>query len=158
MTTGNMQISIYIVICVALVDLLLFTEMTLWDVSYNTVTGLNNIAAIGLAVDYSAHIGNAYLHTHEPLYAMNGREFTKMERRIYKAKAALESMGTSVFHGAMSTFLAILSLGGSKSYVFAAFFKMWIGIIVFGVANGFILLPVLLALTGPLRKVNKTEK
>ena len=29
---------------------------------------------------------------------------------------------------------------------------MWTGIIVFGVANGFILLPVLLSLMGPLRK------
>jgi len=29
---------------------------------------------------------------------------------------------------------------------------MWLGIIVFGIANGFVLLPVLLALAGPLIK------
>lgn len=63
-------------------------------------------------------------------------------------------MGSSVFHGAFSTFLAIVVLSPSQSYIFKSFFKMWFGIIVFGVANGFILLPVLLALCGPLNVVN----
>ena len=31
---------------------------------------------------------------------------------------------------------------------------MWLGIIVFGIANGFILLPVLLALAGPITKID----
>ena len=59
-------------------------------------------------------------------------------------------MGSSVFHGAFSTFLAIICLSPSGSYIFVSFFKMWFGIIVFGVANGFILLPVMLTLFGPL--------
>jgi hypothetical protein len=67
-------------------------------------------------------------------------------------------MGSSVFHGAFSTFLAILSLSGTKSYIFVAFFKMWLGIVVFGVANGFILLPVMLALMGPLRNDIDTDE
>lgn len=58
-------------------------------------------------------------------------------------------MGSSVFHGAVSTFLAIIILAFSKSYIFEVFFKMWFGIIIFGVANGFILLPVLLSFIGP---------
>ena len=66
-------------------------------------------------------------------------------------------MGSSVFHGAFSTFLAIVTLSPSQSYIFKTFFKMWFGIIVFGVANGFILLPVLLSLCGPLNKVNHSE-
>lgn len=66
-------------------------------------------------------------------------------------------MGSSVFHGAFSTFLAIVTLSPSQSYIFQTFFKMWFGIIVFGVANGFILLPVLLTLCGPLNKVDRKE-
>ena len=62
-------------------------------------------------------------------------------------------MGPSVFHGAFSTFLAIIVLSGSKSYIFQVFFKMWFGIIIFGVGNGFIFLPVILSLCGPLNKV-----
>lgn len=34
---------------------------------------------------------------------------------------------------------------------------MWFGIIIFGVANGFILLPVLLSLCGPLNNHKKME-
>jgi hypothetical protein len=34
---------------------------------------------------------------------------------------------------------------------------MWFGIIVFGVLNGFILLPVMLSLCGPLNKVVKNS-
>ena len=59
-------------------------------------------------------------------------------------------MGSSVFHGAFSTFLAIIVLSPSNSYIFKSFFKMWFGIIIFGVANGFIFLPVMLSLCGPL--------
>lgn len=62
-------------------------------------------------------------------------------------------MGSSVFHGAFSTFLAISVLAGSASYIFEVFFKMWFGIIIFGTLNGFILLPVLLSLCGPLNNV-----
>ena len=66
-------------------------------------------------------------------------------------------MGSSVFHGAASTFLAIIVLSPSSSYIFISFFKMWFGIIIFGVCNGFILLPVMLVLCGPLNKVDKQQ-
>lgn len=70
---------------------------------------------------------------------------------MLKVRKALTQMGSSVFHGAASTFLAILPLSAAASYIFTVFFRMWFGIIVFGVANGFILLPVLLSLIGPLK-------
>ena len=58
-------------------------------------------------------------------------------------------MGSSVIHGAFSTFLAISVLGMAKSYIFMVFFRLWFGIIVFGVSNGFLLLPVILSFIGP---------
>lgn len=67
-------------------------------------------------------------------------------------------MGPSVFHGAFSTFLAIIVLSGSKSYIFQVFFKMWFGIIIFGVGNGFILLPVILSLFGPLNNIHSIQE
>ena len=90
----------------------------------------------------------------------NGMELTNHGKRVYKARGALESMGACVFHGAFSTFLAIIVLSPSKSYIFVSFFKMWFGIIVFGTANGFILLPVLLSLFGPItesKTVNENQ-
>ena len=58
-------------------------------------------------------------------------------------------MGSSVIHGGLSTFLAIIVLSGARSYIFVVFFKLWFGIIVFGMANGFILLPIVLSFVGP---------
>jgi Niemann-Pick C1 protein len=72
--------------------------------------------------------------------------------RIYKTRMALATMGSAVIHGAASTFLAILPLAAAKSYIFLVFFRMWFGIIFFGVANGFILLPVMLSFMGPLKE------
>ena len=66
-------------------------------------------------------------------------------------------MGSSVFHGGFSTFLAITVLSQSKSYIFEVFFKMWYGIIIFAMANGFFLLPVVLSFVGPVEKAKKKK-
>ena len=58
-------------------------------------------------------------------------------------------MGSSVFHGGFSTFLAIILTAPSKSYVFIIFFRLWFSIILFGMTNGFMLLPVILTFIGP---------
>ena len=64
---------------------------------------------------------------------------------------ALSKMGSSVFHGGFSTFVAISVLGPSKTYIFKVFYRLWFGIIFFGMANGFILLPVILSYVGPTK-------
>ena len=58
-------------------------------------------------------------------------------------------MGSSVFHGGFSTFIAIIVLAPSQTYIFLVFFRLWFGIILFGLANGFILVPVILSIIGP---------
>ena len=62
---------------------------------------------------------------------------------------ALRTMGSSVFHGGFSTFIAIVVVSPSKSYIFMVFFRLWFMIILFGMGNGFMLLPVILSLIGP---------
>jgi Niemann-Pick C1 protein len=148
--TASMSITLFVLLCVILVDLFLFGILFFWDITLNSVTVINIVIAIGLAVDYSAHIGHAFVKITPPEKNEDGQPTTNFEKRVFKARGALGEMGSSVFHGAASTFLAIVTLSPSKSYVFMMFFKMWFGIIIFGVANGFILLPVLLSLCGPL--------
>jgi len=36
-----------------------------------------------------------------------------------------------------------------ESYFFVVFFKLWFGIVVFGLTNGFVLLPIVLSFVGP---------
>ena len=71
---------------------------------------------------------------------------------------ALKKMGTSVFHGGFSTFVAIIVLAPSTNYVLLVFFRLWVGIVFFGMMNGFILLPVLLTFVGPTEILNSTHK
>ena len=58
-------------------------------------------------------------------------------------------MGSSVWHGGFSTFVALSVLSPSKTYLFVVFYRLWFGIILFGMANGFLLLPVILSFIGP---------
>ena len=69
--------------------------------------------------------------------------------RQERVDRALEEMGVPVIHGAISTFLAVVVLSSSSSYVFRVFFRMFFGIVLFGGGHGLILLPVLLSLIGP---------
>lgn len=147
--TASLPITGLVVLAVLLVDLFLIALIFFWDLTFNSVVVVNIVIAIGLAVDYSAHIAHTYLIIVPPSHLE-----TNSEKRNYKARKALSQMGSSVFHGGFSTFLAIIALSGANSYVFVVFFRMWFGIIVFGMANGFLLLPVILSLIGPLS--NKT--
>lgn len=143
--TGSLLGSLYVIFAVALVIYFLLGLISFWDCELNSISFVNTVIAIGLAVDYSAHIMHAYLST-------DNADPTGVEKnpRIYKAKRAIATIGASVFHGAFSTFLAILAISPSKSYIFEVFFKLWFGIIIFGMGSGFILLPVLLSFIGPV--------
>ena len=142
--TGSLPITCLVVLAILLVDLFLVAMIHYWDLTFNNVVVVNLVIAIGLAVDYSAHIAHTYLTINAP------KDLEKGEQRRYKARKAISGMGSSVFHGAFSTFLAIVVLGGARSYIFVVFFRLWLGIIVFGMANGFLLVPVILSYIGPL--------
>ena len=143
--TGSIPITCLVVLAILLVDLFLIALIFYWDLTFNNVVVVNLVIAIGLAVDYSAHIAHSYLTTVPPKELV-----LNSEKRKYKARKAISGMGSSVFHGAFSTFLAIIALGGAKSYIFVVFFRLWLGIIVFGMANGFLLIPVILSFIGPV--------
>ena len=141
----NLKVTALVVFAVLLVDFYLIGLIHFWGLTMNSFTGVNMIFALGLAVDYSTHIAHNFLLTVPPASCTTNRE-----KRAYKARKAVSQMGSSVFHGGASTFLAISVLGFSTSYAFTVFFKTWIGIIIFGISNGFLLLPIILSEFGPL--------
>lgn len=105
------------------------------DNHINSVSVISLALAVGLSVDYTAHI---VLHFIEHVG-------TRRER----AAAALDALGPPVFHASMSTFLAILLLAFSKSFVFHVLFKVLVSITTIGVGFGFLFTPVVLSLVGP---------
>ena len=66
-------------------------------------------------------------------------------------------MGSSVFHGGFSTFIAVALMGFAKLYTFKVFFKTWLVILFFGILNGIILLPILLSMVGPVEVQEPVE-
>ena len=148
--TSNVAVTLLVGICVAIVDMFLFGSIYFWGLTLNPVLLVHIVVSVGISVDYSAHIAYAYLVENVP--EGEGHD-TPGQIRTYKAKMALRKMGSSVFHGGFSTFLAILVLAPVKTYVFVAFFRLWFGIILFGMANGFLLLPVILSFIGPTQTI-----
>ena len=119
MITGSLPVTFLVVLSVVLVDYFLIALIYYWDLTFNTIIIVNIVIAIGLAVDYSAHIAHTYLIIQPP------EGMSNKEKRIFKARKALSSMGSSVFHGGFSTFIAIFVLSPGKTYIFVVFFRLW---------------------------------
>ena len=46
--------------------------------------------------------------------------------------------------------VALSVLAPANTYIFVVFYRLWTGILLFGMANGFFLLPVMLSYIGPI--------
>ena len=99
-----------VTLCVICTNMGLFGLIHFWGMTVNPLVVLNIVVAIGISVDYSAHIAYSFLTTPIPEI---GNYDTPHKIRIYKARISLSEMGSSVFHGGFSTFLAILVLAPS---------------------------------------------
>eukprot|EP01026_Neomeris_dumetosa_P062917 TRINITY_DN5965_c0_g1_i1.p1 TRINITY_DN5965_c0_g1~~TRINITY_DN5965_c0_g1_i1.p1 ORF type:complete len:894 (+),score=109.62 TRINITY_DN5965_c0_g1_i1:70-2751(+) len=132
---ANVFASLLVLLMVVLTDVCLLGFMWYVDLTFNVVTAINIVLAVGLAVDYSAHIAHSYL-------VVQG---TKRER----AQLALKDIGGEVFSGGFTTFLGVVIMGAASHYIFQTFFKMFFALIVLGLWHGIILLPVVLSLVGP---------
>ena len=109
----------------------------MWGLGFaiDSVTVISLVLAVGLSVDYSAHVGHCFM--------------TKSGKPDERVVETLADMGAAVLSGGMSTFLAVVVLLFSDSYVFYVLSRMFCLTVVLGLGHGLILLPVLLALYGP---------
>eukprot|EP00088_Acartia_fossae_P041082 TRINITY_DN4294_c0_g1_i7.p1 TRINITY_DN4294_c0_g1~~TRINITY_DN4294_c0_g1_i7.p1 ORF type:complete len:1080 (-),score=273.26 TRINITY_DN4294_c0_g1_i7:86-3325(-) len=131
----NFQICFMVFCCVilTLVDIVGFLHF--WEMTIDIISCVSIVLAIGLCVDYSVHIGHAFL--------------IAPGSRLEKAVSAIETIGPAVFNGGFTTFLALSLLSLSQSNIFITFFKVFFLTVVFGLFHGLLMLPVMLSILGP---------
>lgn len=109
--------------------------MQRWGLTIDLVSCIGLQLAVGLCVDYAAHIGHSFL--------------TVTGSRNQRALNCLMHIGEAVLYGGGSTLLALSLLATSKAYIFKSFFKIFLLVILFGLFHGIVFLPVILSIVGP---------
>ncbi|CAG4991956.1 unnamed protein product [Parnassius apollo] len=132
----NLQMCLWIFICVLLTIINVLGWMQRWGMTVDIVCCIGLELAIGLCVDYAAHVGHTFLTI--PSGSRNDRAFE-----------TVTSIGSAVLLGGGSTLLSLSLLSMSKAYTFQSFFKIFLLVILFGLFNGLVFLPVILSLVGP---------
>ncbi|XP_071113742.1 patched domain-containing protein 3-like [Haliotis cracherodii] len=128
-------------VCINILTILLgiFGFMSLWGLSLSSITMIHLIMSVGFSIDFTVHVSTAYM-------------LAKGKTRDERVKHAIIHAAGPIFNGGFSTFIGILTLVRSQSYVFQSFFKIMIFVIVFGMGNAVLLMPVILSLVGPMPK------
>jgi hypothetical protein len=132
--------AIIVVGILALTVVELFGFMGFIGIKMSAVPAIVLIITVGIEVEFTVHISMAFL--------------TSIGSRNRRIKLALEHVLSPVTHGAISTLLGIIMLIGSEfDFIIKYFFGALSMLVVFGMLNGMVLLPVLLSIIGPHAEV-----
>ena len=125
-----------VVLTIVMILVGIFGFMYFFDLTLSSITMIHLVMSVGFSVDFSAHVCAAYLMSDS---------MTRQDR----ARDAIRHAAAPILNGATSTFLGIVVLGASTSYIFQSFFKIMFLVIVFGMLHAIFFLPAVLALLGP---------
>ena len=124
--------AIFMLLIVASIDIVLVGSLY-WIGEYcNSVTTVCLTLAVGLSIDFSAHLTHAYLH------AKNG------DTNGNPVVEAVDRMLAPILKGGVSTLLAVVPMAFSTSYVIKLFFIICVLIISVGLFFGLLVVPVVL--------------
>ncbi|XP_037090839.1 protein patched-like [Pollicipes pollicipes] len=129
-----------VVFVIGLTVLQLLGVMGFLGLRLSAVPAVILIMSAGLGVQFTVHVLLGYL--------------TSLGSRALRVQRGLEQMFRPVFHGAFSTFLGVLMLAFSEfDFIIRYFFCVLASLVLLGLVNGLVLLPVLLCWLGPPAEV-----
>lgn len=139
----NVRIAIVVILNIAISVVEILGLLYWWGVTISGVSTIYILISVGLCVDYSAHIAHIFV-----ISCGTARE---------RAIAALTRIGPCTLHALVSTFLAVVVLSTSKSYIFRIFFKALCLVVVIGGGHGIFFLPAFLSVLGGSRDEDEDE-
>jgi hypothetical protein len=127
-----------VLLCVAAIDIDLLGLLWACGLDLNSVTMISLVMAIGLVVDYLAHLMHCFM-------AHTAQHPDPRDRMA----AALTEVGGAVALGGFTTFVGVMPLAFASSFIYRVFFKLFICIVSLGLVHGFFVIPVLVCLLYP---------
>merc|ERR1711953_286115 len=106
--------------------------MKLWGIKISFISFAILIMAVGLCVDYNAHVAHAFYHTKKVLSVYE------------RSEQAVSLIGLPVLKGGATTLAGTFFLAFSSSNVFRSIFKIMLVTVIFGCIYGLVALPVIL--------------
>lgn len=128
----NFRVCLMVLFCVVLTLINVIGFIHFWGLTIDVVSCITLIIAVGLCVDYAAHVAHNFI----------GHQGSGDERAV----KTLRDIGPAVLNGGISTFLAFVMTAFSTSHVFITFFKVFFLVALFGMFHALIFLPVILSI------------
>ena len=107
---ANVRTCLLVLLCVVLTLIDVGGMMFFWSMTIDIVSCVGLVLAVGLCVDYAAHIGLTFM--------------TYVGSKNHRAVRTVRETGPAVWNGGISTLLALSVLADSDAHVFISFFKV----------------------------------
>jgi len=138
----------FLVVCMCLLTMIqIYGFMGIMSIKLNAIPQVTLIMAIGMTVEFTAHLLLAFLNAPNPA---SSPSYSFASRRA-RAMQALARMAVPTIHGSITTFLGIVMLADADTeFIVLYYFMLYFLLVVFGAVNGLLVLPAWLALIGPI--------